>query len=48
MMYKHYRIRYKGDRGSVRQASAQRTLRKIRKSNLRFVDERFGGVFVAD
>jgi hypothetical protein len=41
-------IGYKRITGSVRQASAKRTLRKIRKSSMRFLDERIGGVFVAD
>jgi hypothetical protein len=41
-------IGYKGSTGSVRLVSAKRTLRKIRKSSTRFMDERDGGVFVAD
>jgi hypothetical protein len=41
-------IGYKGNTGSVRLASAKRTLRKIRESIMRFLDERIGGVRVAD
>ena len=41
-------IGYKRNTGSVRQASAKRTPRKIRESNMRYLDERIGGVFVAD
>jgi hypothetical protein len=46
-LYKRFTIAYKGVTGSVRQASAKRTLRKIRKSSLsRYTDERSSGALV--
>jgi hypothetical protein len=41
-------IGYKGNTGSVRLVREKLTHRKIRKSNMRFLDERIGGVCVAD